>query len=115
MTEVPESGIRARYRPWMQLMGNLVAYQWKLFEAQCEAGFKVAETAVGTACARTEEKASADEFVALECRALERVRRGLAPPAEVYAARNRGRIDWSKFPDWARPSDPEMFEGGHEG
>src|SRR5262245_1063107 len=113
MTDVPESGIRARYRPWMQLMGNLVAYHWKLFEAQCEAGLRVVETALGTACARTERQACADEFDRLERRALERVRRGLAPPAEIYAAHYRGRVDWSKFPDWARPSDPEMFEGAH--
>ena len=37
-------------------------------------------------------------------------------PREVYQAPYRNLIDWSRFPDWARPSDPEMFEGsGHEG
>jgi hypothetical protein len=49
-------------------------------------------------------------------RATERMRKGLAPPREVYQAPYRNLVDWSRFPDWARPSDPEMFEGsGHEG
>jgi hypothetical protein len=48
--------------------------------------------------------------------AEERMRNGLAPPREVYRSPCRDRIDWSRFPDWARPSDPELFEGsGHEG
>jgi hypothetical protein len=34
----------------------------------------------------------------------------------VYEAQNRNRIDWTKMPEWARPADPELFEGaGHEG
>lgn len=41
---------------------------------------------------------------------------GFAPPAEAYLVQNRHKIDWSQFPEWARPSDPEMFDGcGHEG
>ena len=32
----------------------------------------------------------------------------------VYDAQNRGRIDWSRFPEWAWPTDPEVFTG-HEG
>jgi len=52
----------------------------------------------------------------LEEQALERLQKGLAPPRDIYDVRNRGRIDWSKVPDWARPSDPELFEGcTHEG
>jgi hypothetical protein len=44
------------------------------------------------------------------------MRQGLAPPREVYEVQNRGRIDWTTAPDWARPADPELFEGcGHEG
>jgi hypothetical protein len=116
MFDVPESGIRARCRPWMELMGSLVAYQWKLFGVQCEAGLNVMETALGAAGERGEPALpAAGEFERLEGQALERVRRGLAPPAEIYAAPYRRRVDWSKFPDWARPSDPEMFEGAHEG
>jgi hypothetical protein len=49
-------------------------------------------------------------------RATERVQAGLPPPRAIYDTQNRGRIDWSSFPEWARPSDPELFEGTqHEG
>ena len=59
---------------------------------------------------------SGDEFRKLERQAAERVRRGLAPPREIYETLYRNRIDWSRFPEWARPSDPELFQGcGHEG
>jgi len=46
----------------------------------------------------------------------ERIKQGLAPPAEVHQVHNRKRIDWSAYPAWARPADPDMFDGcGHEG
>jgi hypothetical protein len=52
----------------------------------------------------------------LEGLAAERLERGLAPPKEIYDAPYRDLIDWSRFPDWARPSDPELFQGCvHEG
>lgn len=48
--------------------------------------------------------------------AEQRARQGLAPPARIYRIEYRHRIDWSRFPEWARPVDPEMFDGcGHEG
>jgi len=48
--------------------------------------------------------------------AVERIGKGLAPPREIYQTPYRNQIDWSRFPDWARPTDPEMFEGSsHEG
>ena len=48
--------------------------------------------------------------------AMTRVQRGLAPPPELYRVRDRSLIDWSVFPEWARPIDPEVFEGcSHEG
>jgi len=48
--------------------------------------------------------------------AAARVRRGLAPPREIYEVQNRNDIDWSVLPEWARPADPELFEGcAHEG
>jgi hypothetical protein len=48
--------------------------------------------------------------------ALERTKKGLAPPREVYLAPYRNQIDWTAFPDWAKPNDPDMFEGcSHEG
>jgi hypothetical protein len=52
----------------------------------------------------------------LENRARRRMRQGLAPPRQIYDIRNRDRVDWSTLPEWARPSDPELFEGcAHEG
>ena len=48
--------------------------------------------------------------------AEQRMRNGLAPPPEIYRIENRRRIDWLRFPDWARPVDPQLFEGCcHEG
>jgi hypothetical protein len=48
--------------------------------------------------------------------AEQRVRQGLAPPPEVYRVEHRRRIDWLKFPSWARPVDPQLFDGCcHEG
>lgn len=49
-------------------------------------------------------------------RVKERLEQGLAPPREAYQLPLRDQIDWSQAPDWARPTDPELFEGcGHEG
>jgi hypothetical protein len=48
--------------------------------------------------------------------AEQRTAQGLAPPPEVYRIEYRRLIDWSKFPSWARPVDPQMFDGCcHEG
>ncbi len=45
-----------------------------------------------------------------------RVRQGFAPPPELYRLRGRADIDWSRFPSWAQPIDPDVFEGcSHEG
>lgn len=45
-----------------------------------------------------------------------RMQQGFAPPAEIYQVHYRSRINWSDFPDWARPLDPEAFDGCcHEG
>jgi hypothetical protein len=45
-----------------------------------------------------------------------RMRQGFAPPSEVYQIQYRSRIDWSEFPAWAQPLDPEAFDGCcHEG
>jgi hypothetical protein len=48
--------------------------------------------------------------------AQQRMRQGLAPPPQIYRIEYRNRIDWSQFPDWARPIDPQLFDGCcHEG
>lgn len=57
-----------------------------------------------------------DEYEQLESLAIARVGRGLAPPRMVYSLPYRNRINWARFPEWARPIDPEVFqESGHEG
>jgi hypothetical protein len=49
-------------------------------------------------------------------RAEDRIRHGLAPPPEIYRIEYRQRIDWSQFPSWAQPIDPEVFDRCcHEG
>ena len=46
----------------------------------------------------------------------ERLSQGLAPPAEIYHVQNRNKIDWARIPEWARPLDPDLFDGCvHEG
>jgi hypothetical protein len=48
--------------------------------------------------------------------AKDRMKQGLAPPAEIYRIEYRHSIDWASFPSWARPVDPELYEGCcHEG
>jgi hypothetical protein len=48
--------------------------------------------------------------------AEQRMSQGLAPPPEIYRIEYRQLVDWLKFPDWARPIDPQLFEGCcHEG
>jgi hypothetical protein len=68
--------------------------------------------------ARAEESAShppAIDGKVIELAAA-RLRQGLAPPREIYLVQYRNAIDWSQFPTWARPVDPEIFDGCcHEG
>jgi hypothetical protein len=48
--------------------------------------------------------------------AEDRISHGLAPPPEIYRIEYRQRIDWSEFPSWAQPIDPEIFDRCcHEG
>lgn len=48
--------------------------------------------------------------------AKERTSRGLAPPPEIFRIEYRRRVDWSEFPAWAQPVDPQVFDGCcHEG
>ena len=45
-----------------------------------------------------------------------RIHQGLAPPPEIYRIEYRQRINWSEFPTWAQPVDPEVFDRCcHEG
>jgi hypothetical protein len=59
---------------------------------------------------------STDQAGSLSQRVQARLDRGLPPPAEAYHVHNRSKIDWTRVPEWARPSDPELFgDSGHEG
>jgi len=123
MTAPPESSIQTVCKHWLNAATTLLAYQWKLFEAQYQTSLKIMEAALGRGAGASPEcpvpefgPIPADDVKKLERRAAERVSLGLAPPREIYQAPYRGQIDWGKFPEWARPSDPELFEGSsHEG
>jgi hypothetical protein len=116
MSAPPEFSIDTVYKHWKDAAAIVLACQWKLFEAQYQAGVKIVEAALGVPVAKPEGgPAVADELRKLEQQAAERISHGLAPPREIYQAPYRGQVDWGKFPEWARPSDPELFEGSHEG
>jgi hypothetical protein len=109
---------------WWQMVTSLIDCQWKLVASQYQTGLKLTEAVLRM---RLSKEASpgeggavtsqiADEFLRLERQATERARQGLAPPKEIYETPYRDRIDWSRLPEWARPSDPELFQDcGHEG
>ena len=61
-------------------------------------------------------QAESDRISALVVEAQARMRDGFPPPREIYQIQNRGKIDWTVFPDWARPVSPELYDGcSHEG
>ena len=113
------------YQGWSRTLTSMAISPWTLLASQCEAGVGVLDTLLAALGGERAGPARVEQPVAprapagveaLEQAALERVRQGRAPPREVYAVPNRDRINWARFPDWARPSDPELFEGAaHEG
>jgi hypothetical protein len=126
MTTPLEIGIQTFFKHWFSAAKTLLACQWKLFEVQYQAGLKITEAALGGApadkpsariapVARPVVPPAAVDVRQLERRAAECISLGLPPPKDIYKAPYRSQIDWEKFPNWARPSDPELFEGSHEG
>jgi hypothetical protein len=110
MTDRLEAKAQTVSERWSCAVARLLTCQWKLFESQYESGMKIMRSLLDTPAG------AADELRRLEQRAAERVRQGLAPPPEMYKTPYRERIDWSRFPEWARPIDPELFEEcAHEG
>ncbi len=120
------------YESWSHVLTSLLQYQWQLLEAQMEAGRRALVQTIGFAMPPALERPgdkpappatgatpTADvgaEVRQLQQAALECVQRGKVPPRKIYAAPYRRQIDWTKFPDWARPSDPELFADlAHEG
>jgi hypothetical protein len=113
------------YQRLSRALTDMMWNQWKCFFAPYQFGTNVWDTMLSRSTPinllpeKKEEHAVSSDPAAqdtLESRTRERVRKGLAPPREIYDVQNRERIDWSKVPDWARPVDPEAFEGcSHEG
>jgi hypothetical protein len=109
------------YRSWTRTVTSLVwQNQWKLLDVQYQAGIRLLDALVGGPAAPETQppRLSEDPTTSpnLEQRAVERLRQGLAPPREIYEVQHRSHVDWSMLPDWARPMDPELFEGcAHEG
>src|SRR5262245_10382497 len=115
MSDLSFSNHQELYERWARAVTSLVRGQWQLLDTQYRAGLDVLG-ALFRAPASPPNPEPTGGPGELERRALERVRQGLPPPREVYDAPNRGRIDWSAFPEWARPIDPEAFTGcAHEG
>jgi len=103
---------------------NMTGNQWRLLATQSQLGINLWKAMLGVfppggssgeQQGEVVASGSASTAASLESRATERLKRGFAPPREIYDVQNRGRIDWSSLPDWARPVDPDLFEGGHEG
>jgi hypothetical protein len=124
MKNLHENESPSVYQCWSHTVTGVLACQVELLETQCQVGFKMVEAALHVpdkSEARPGEPVRAapqttDDFQKLEALALERTSKGFAPPTAIYAVPYRNRIDWSRFPDWARPIDPEVFVGcGHEG
>jgi hypothetical protein len=101
------------WNQWLMLDGGLRAAQTVLALAAAATGPQVAGAKVSKQSAARGTERMPEELIR---RAEERMRNGLAPPREVYQSPYRDHVDWSRFPDWARPSDPDLFDGsGHEG
>jgi hypothetical protein len=111
------------YEYWSQTVMDVLAWQMEFVETQRQVGHMLVEAALQPARASAPvagpsagKPSIADELQRLEALAIERVRKGLALPRDLYSVPYRNRVDWSRFPEWARPIDPELFEdSGHEG
>jgi hypothetical protein len=107
MTDLMFTQLEAIRQSWSRTVTSMVWGQWLLLDT----GFQATQTVL--AAATPVGKIGTEGLVA---EALERTKRGLAPPREVYLTPYRDQIDWAQFPDWARPIDPDLFEGcSHEG
>jgi hypothetical protein len=112
--------IESVYHSWLHTVAGALAWELKFIETHCEGGLKIIEAALRSEASDGQPAPAnvqpAQDFEKLEAAALERAQKGFAPPKEIYGLPYRDRIAWGKFPDWARPIDPEVFENsGHEG
>jgi hypothetical protein len=114
------SNYQRNYQFLSKAVTNMTGNQWRLLATQSQFGIDLWNAMLGVfppvgSSGEPQGEVVASGSASLESRATERLKRGFAPPREIYDVQNRGRIDWSSLPDWARPVDPEVFEGGHEG
>ncbi len=110
MTDSMFTQMEALRQSWSRTVTSMVWGQWLMLDT----GFQATQTVLaGAAPVAGAAAGGAERLIRL---ALERTKKGLAPPREVYLAPYREQIDWAAFPAWARPSDPDAFEGcAHEG
>jgi len=110
MTDSIFTQMEALRHSWSRTVTSMLWGQWVMLDT----GFQATQMVLARAAPVAGAGANGiEQLVAL---ALERAKNGLAPPREVYLAPCRDRIDWAAFPAWARPSDPEVFDGcAHEG
>jgi hypothetical protein len=116
--------LRALRHYWSRTVTSMLQGQWQLIDTGFRVANKVLEAASNIPVNEGPPREAAgpaapgasrttEELVTV---AMKRMKMGFAPAREIYEAPHRDRVDWSQFPDWARPVDPEVFEGcSHEG
>ena len=112
------------YQWWSGTLANVVRSQWELVDAYYQVGIRVLKAVRGASPVQEPECKAMKE--AVMPRTTEG-RRSWSTSAWSACGRvwpRRGRfmtssigveLDWSLLPDWARPTDPELYEGAHEG
>jgi hypothetical protein len=117
MVNIPETNLTV-FQYWSRAVAGLLEWQWRMLGVPCQAGQPVLEETMEVPPVRAtiSGPVDPDQVRRLEQQALDLAAGGQVPPKEIYAAPFRDRIDWLRFPAWARPSDPEMFQDcTHEG
>jgi hypothetical protein len=107
MIDLMSTQMEALRESWSRTVASMVWGPWLMVDA----GFQATQRVLAAAAPVT--GGGTEGLIAL---AAERMKKGLSPPREIYLTPYRDQIDWAAFPDWARPTDPEAFEGcTHEG
>jgi hypothetical protein len=119
MNELVEQERSTIYHHWSQMVVSILKCHKAILEAQWRAYFGATEEPIPAPPVQESsprQRTAPASVKELEALAIERIRKGLAPPREIYEVPYRCRIDWFLFPEWARPLDPELFEEcTHEG
>jgi hypothetical protein len=112
------------YRWWSKAAADVLDWQFRFAEAQYRAAVKFLQAALPVPAAEGVKPQrrggpaapTKDDLAEIERLALERARQGQPVPPALYDVTYRDRVDWCRFPEWARPSDPELFQDcTHEG